>query len=127
MAGELFKSVRPDFRRWRAHESPNFLDPKRLAVYFTKHSWPKTLGDKEYQHIVPEPWRKPGKGPSRFRGVFGLNSATTTAEIEKNAYLTARRIVRRWSRSQATYGNTLSRYQRFVTPRTVHHLVQRVG
>ena len=27
-------------------------DPKRLAIYFTKHSSPNTLSDKEYQHIV---------------------------------------------------------------------------
>ncbi|MBE5461015.1 hypothetical protein E3G69_000815 [Mycobacteroides abscessus] len=29
-------------------------DPKRLAIYFTKHSSPNADGDKEYQHIVPE-------------------------------------------------------------------------
>ena len=40
----------------------NRPDPKRLAIYFTKHSSPNDLGDKEYQHIVPEPWREPGKG-----------------------------------------------------------------
>jgi hypothetical protein len=101
-------------------------DPKRLAIYFTKHSSPNTLGDKEYQHIVPEPWREPGKGPGRFWGVFGLKRATTTVEIEKDAYLTARRIIRRWSRSQATYGNVTSHYPTTVTPRTAHHRVQRV-
>lgn len=41
-------------------------DPKRLAIYFTKHSSPNMDGDKEYQHIVPELWRQPGKGPGRF-------------------------------------------------------------
>jgi len=29
-------------------------DSKRLAIYFTKHSSPNQLGDKEYQHIVPD-------------------------------------------------------------------------
>lgn len=28
-------------------------NPKRLAIYFTKHSSPNSLGHKEYQHIVP--------------------------------------------------------------------------
>jgi hypothetical protein len=101
-------------------------DPKRLAIYFTKHSSPNTLGDKEYQHIVPEPWREPGKGPGRFWGVFGLKRATATVEIDKDAYLTARRIIRRWSRSQAAYGDDLSRYPNTVTPRTAYHRVQRV-
>lgn len=35
-------------------------DPKRLAIYFTKHSSPNPDGDKEYQNIVPELWRQPG-------------------------------------------------------------------
>ncbi len=43
-------------------------DPKRLAIYFTKHSSPNLDGDKEYQHIVPELWRQPGRGPGRFLG-----------------------------------------------------------
>jgi hypothetical protein len=28
--------------------------PKRLAIYFTKHSSPNLLSNKEYQHIVPD-------------------------------------------------------------------------
>ena len=39
-------------------------DPKRLAIYFTKHSSPNSLGDKEYQHMVPDVWRKPGTAPA---------------------------------------------------------------
>lgn len=45
-------------------------DPKRLAIYFIKHSSPNLHGDKEYQHIDPEAWRSPGHGPGRFWGVF---------------------------------------------------------
>lgn len=41
-------------------------DPKRVAVYFTKHG---TFGAKGYQHRVPEPWQGPGKGPGRFWGI----------------------------------------------------------
>lgn len=101
-------------------------DPKRLAIYFTKHSSPNTLGDKEYQHIVPESWRKPGKGPGRFWGVYGLHKATAVAEITQDSYLTARRFIRRWSRNQASYANPASRFPTAVVPRTAHRIVQRV-
>lgn len=100
-------------------------DPKRLAIYFTKHSSPNSLGDKEYQHIVPEAWQQPDKGPGRFWGVYGLRKATAVAEIAQDAYLTARRIIRRWSRSQATYANPDSRFPTAVVPRTAYRIVQR--
>jgi len=93
-------------------------DPKRLAIYFTKHSSPNMNGDKEYQHIVPELWRQPGHGPGRFWGVYGLKKAIAVVEIAQDAYLTARRIVRRWSRSHAVYGDSLSRFPTAVVPRT---------
>jgi hypothetical protein len=101
-------------------------DPKRLAIYFTKHSSPNRLGDKEYQHIVPEAWRKPGHGPGRFWGVHGLQRATAVVEIAQDAYLTARRIIRRWSRSQAVYGGVTQRFPTDVVPRMTHQVVQRV-
>lgn len=98
-------------------------DPKRLAIYFTKHSSPNLHGDKEYQHIVPELWRRPGCGPGRFWGVYGLKKAIVVVEIAQDAYLAARRIVRRWSRSQAVYGNSASRFPTAVVPRTVTRLI----
>ncbi len=100
-------------------------DPKRLAIYFTKHSSPNTLSDKEYQHIVPTLWRAPGHGPGRFWGVHGLQKATACVEIAKDTYLTARRIIRRWSRNQAVYGNVSSRFPSLVVPRTSYRTVQR--
>ena len=99
--------------------------PKRLAIYFTKHSSPNTLSDKEYQHIVPQSWRQPGRGPGRFWGVYGLRKATTCVEIAKDAYLAARRIIRRWSRNQAVYGDVGSRFPSRVVPRTSSRMVQR--
>jgi hypothetical protein len=84
------------------------------------------LGDKEYQHIVPEAWRQPGNGPGRFWGVHGLQRATAVVEIAQDAYLTARRIIRRWSRSQAVYGDITRSFPTKVVPRTVHRVVQRV-
>jgi len=101
-------------------------DPKRLAVYFTKHSSPNLHGDKEYQHIVPEMWQQPGHGPGRFWGVYGLKKALAVVEIAQDAYPAARRIVRRWSHSQAMYGNASSRFPSTVVPRTAVRLVARV-
>lgn len=101
-------------------------DPKRLAIYFTKHSSPNRYGDKEYQHIVPDAWREPGCGPGRFWGVFGLKKAVAVVEVAQDAYLAARRIVRRWSRSQAVYGNIASRFPSAVVPCMTVRLVPRV-
>ncbi|SLD66812.1 Uncharacterised protein [Mycobacteroides abscessus subsp. abscessus] len=100
-------------------------DPKRLAIYFTKHSSPNLHGDKEYQHIVPKLWRQPSRGPGRFWGVYGVKKAIAVVEVEQDAYLTARRIVRRWSRSQAVYGDSGSRFPTAVVPRTATRLVPR--
>lgn len=102
-------------------------DPKRLAIYFTKHSSPNLHGDKEYQHIVPDLWRQPGRGPGRFWGVYGLKKAVAVVEIAQDAYLKARRIVRRWSRNQAVYGDSGSRFPTSVVPRTATRLVTRIG
>lgn len=102
-------------------------DPKRLAIYFTKHSSPNMNGDKEYQHIVPELWRQPGRGPGRFWGVYGLKKAIAVVEVAQDAYLTARRIVRRWSRNQAVYGNPAARFPTATVPRIAVRLVSRVN
>lgn len=101
-------------------------DPKRLAIYFTKHSSPNLHGDKEYQHTVPELWRQPERGPGRFWGVYGLKKAIAVVEVARDAYLAARRTVRRWSRSQAVYGDAGSRFPTAVVPRTAVRLVARV-
>ena len=102
-------------------------DPKRLAIYFTKHSSPNLNGDKEYQHIVPELWQQPGRGPGRFWGVYGLKKAIAVVELTQDAYIAARRIVRRWSRSQAVYGDSASRFPTVVVPRTAIRLVTHVN
>ncbi|WP_141214019.1 rolling circle replication-associated protein [Mycobacterium marinum] len=102
-------------------------DPKRLAIYFTKHSSPNLHGDKEYQHVVPDLWRQPGRGPGRFWGVYGLKKAIAVVNVALDAYIAARRIVRRWSRSQAVYGDSASRFPTAVVPRTVIRLVPRVN
>jgi len=101
-------------------------DPKRLAIYFTKHSSPNMHSDKEYQHTIPELWQQPGHGPGRFWGVFGLKKALAVIEVAQDSYLAARRIVRRWSRSQAVYGDSTSRFPTAVVPRTAMRRVPRL-
>ena len=80
-------------------------DPKRLAIYFTKHSSPNLHGDKEYQHTVPELWQQPGRGPGRFWGVYGLKKAIAVAEVSQDVYV---------------------RFPTAVVPRTAVRLVRRV-
>ena len=101
-------------------------DPKRLAIYFTKHSSPNANGDKEYQHIVPAAWRALGKGPGRFWGAAGLKKVTATVEIDQSDYVNARRIVRRWSRNQAAYSDITAKFPSAVNPRTANVSVPRV-
>ncbi|BBH67086.1 hypothetical protein ACTI_37710 [Actinoplanes sp. OR16] len=74
-------------------------DPRRVAVYFTKHG---TFADKEYQHIVPEEWRKPGHGPGRFWGYWELKTAVSGVEVTPDVQIAAARVLRRWARAQGT-------------------------
>ncbi|SKJ21733.1 rolling circle replication-associated protein [Mycobacteroides abscessus] len=101
-------------------------DPKRLAIYFTKHSSPNPHGEKEYQHIVPELWQQPGHGPGRFWGAYGLKKAIAVVEVAQASYFAARRIVRRWSRNQAIYGDSTNRFPTAVVPRMATRLVPRL-
>ena len=126
----------PDLAQRRLHELAGTAvdtlegiracDPKRLAIYFTKHSSPNANGDKEYQHIVPTAWRGSGKGPGRFWGVAALKKVTATVEIDQSDYIRARRVVRRWSRNQAAYSDLTVRFPSAVNPRTAKVSVPRV-
>lgn len=80
-----------------AVEGDRMTDPKRLAVYFTKHG---SFSAKEYQHVVPEEWQAPGKGPGRFWGYWGLEKATAGVELEPREAITAARTLRRYARAQ---------------------------
>jgi hypothetical protein len=74
-------------------------DPKRVAVYFLKHGGASA---KEYQHIVPEPWREPGKGPGRFWGYWGLERVAAGREVDPATAVKAVRVLRRWAAAQGT-------------------------
>lgn len=75
-------------------------DPKRLAIYFAKHSAADAGQSKEYQHRVPESWRRPDSGPGRFWGYWGLTKALGIVEIASTDAILAARTLRRWSRAQ---------------------------
>lgn len=82
---------------WR--EGLRHRDPKRIAVYFTKHG---TFSAKEYQHRVPAPWQEPGRGPGRFWGYWGLHRLTRAAELGPESAIWAARLMRRYARAQGT-------------------------
>lgn len=74
-------------------------DPKRVAVYFTKHG---SFQAKEYQHCVPEEWQAPGQGPGRFWGYWQLKRRTAAVEVTPEQAVQAARLARRWARAQRT-------------------------
>lgn len=94
-------------------------DPKRLAVYFSKHGG--AGGGKEYQHQVPHLWKGPGAGPGRFWGLVGLERITATAHLSAQDFFRIRRILRRWSRTQVFHGDLATT----LRPRTRQVTVER--
>jgi hypothetical protein len=78
-------------------EGDRMRDPRRLAIYFTKHG---SFSAKEYQHQVPEEWRAPGAGPGRFWGYWGLDRAAVGVELDPVAAVWAGRLLRRYARAQ---------------------------
>lgn len=68
-------------------------DPKRLAVYFSKHG---SYGAKEYQNVAPEAW---GTSVGRFWGVWGLEKVTAAVEVSEVEAVAAARTIRRWQRA----------------------------
>lgn len=67
-------------------------DPKRLAVYFSKHG---VYEAKDYQNNAPATWDAVG----RFWGVWGLEKATATVELHADEALALARVMRRWQRA----------------------------
>lgn len=70
-------------------------DPKRLAVYFSKHG---SFGSKDYQNHAPEEWADTGS-VGRFWGVWGLEKVTATVEVSEVEARAAARTIRRWQRA----------------------------
>lgn len=78
----------------------DFTDPRRISLYFLGHSAKSTDG-KEYQHIVPEEWRKPGKGPGRFWGNPGISNASREIEVTEHDAMEVARMLRKVKRGRA--------------------------
>jgi hypothetical protein len=78
-------------------------DPKRVAVYFTKHG---AFAAKEYQHCVPKAWQEKGRGPGRFWGYWALRPARAGVRVLPEVGVTVGRLLRRWARAQGTTRQT---------------------
>lgn len=100
-------------------------DPKRLAVYFSKHGGADGIS-KEYQHFVPEAWRGAGDGPGRFWGYWRLERVSSSVTLSPEDFVQAKRILRRWSRSRASFRSG-SKFPTDVFPSTSHRRVARGG
>lgn len=100
-------------------------DVKRLAVYFLKHASPNALRDKEYHHRVPEAWAAESAGPGRFWGYIGIDRAVAGVLVDVADFVSLKRLIRRWSRSQAAYGRAGSMFPSAMIPRTARVQVKR--
>ena len=74
-------------------EGDRARDPKRAAVYFGKHG---TFAAKDYQHNVPELWRKSGKSVGRFWGYRGLRKIKGAANLDYDSLLFLGRVLRKY-------------------------------
>lgn len=80
-------------------EGARASDPRRLAVYFTRHN-AKGSRSKQYQHRVPDEWETAG----RWWGTFGVSRIVVEAECSSSDLLLVRRTLRAWTRSQQVKG-----------------------
>jgi hypothetical protein len=78
----------------------DFSDPRRISLYFLGHS-AKTTDGKEYQHLVPDAWKEPGKGPGRFWGNPGLTSASREILVTERDAVQVARMLRKVKRARA--------------------------
>lgn len=77
-------------------------DPKRLAVYFSKHG---SFGAKDYQNDAPAEWTgsvapyADQGSVGRFWGSWGLEKALAVVEVSAVEATAAARTLRRWQRA----------------------------
>ena len=78
----------------KVEEGLKCADPKRLAIYFSKHGlW----GSKEYQNVPPVEWVESGEGVGRYWGYVGLDKCIEAAVVPPQTAIDAKRILQRWS------------------------------
>lgn len=76
-------------------EGARCSDPKRLAVYFTRHNT-KGSRSKAHQHHVPDQWATAG----RWWGTWGVERILEDAPITDDELVQVKRLLRSWVRSQ---------------------------
>jgi hypothetical protein len=82
--------------------------PGQVASYFSKHG---SFRAKEYQNIVPEAWRAPGRGPGRFWGYWHLRRVVHGIELAFADATLLARTLRRLARARGiTYAVEVPRY-----------------
>ncbi|HWB37866.1 MAG TPA: hypothetical protein VHA75_17760 [Rugosimonospora sp.] len=96
----------PDPEQYRRHvragtgvdyaQGLRMRNPQAAVTYFAKHS---DFSGKEYQHIVPEPWREPGQGPGRFWGYWKMQRVAVAVDVDHRTAHLVGRILRRLSRA----------------------------
>lgn len=79
-------------------QAANSTDPKRIVVYFLKHSSPTQGGQKEYQNQPPEFWKEAGS-VGRFWGRWGLEVLTESVEVSESEAIFTARILRKLAKS----------------------------
>ena len=72
-------------------------DPKRLAIYFSKHG---SFGAKEYQNEPPSEWEN---GCGRFWGYWSLEPRVVVVDVDSTDGLAAGRLLRRWAHANRYY------------------------
>lgn len=80
-------------------EGKRASDPRRLAVYFSKHG---TFSAKDYQNQAPDEWVEQGS-VGRFWGFWGLDVVEAVVEVDAAAALRVSRTLRRWSRANSHF------------------------
>lgn len=74
-------------------------DPKRVAVYFSKHS-SASFGDKEYQNRPPVLWTN-SQSVGRFWGYWGLRPLIVSTKVSEEDALFVARTLRRWANANS--------------------------
>lgn len=119
------------------YEADKMTDPKRVAIYFTKHG---LLAGKEYQNHPPAEWTETGASVGRFWGYWTLKPAEVCVEVSPAESLRITRTLRRWHNrvAEPDRGRGGGRYLRAVrvwrtdsatgrqTQRTVRRPVRRM-
>lgn len=94
-----------------AYEGERMTDPKRVAIYFSKHGM---LSAKDYQNRPPAAWD--GQSIGRMWGYWGFEPLEVAAPISGDQAVALSRTLRRWQH-----------HQRYLRPVQVWRVEQATG